>query len=277
MEINDFDRVVASKAANALRAELDTSVKFGLVCPKCDGSHKDIDYKIMSDSIDAIEGGFAALCMTGRRALKDGSDDLIESVKSAGIDTEKKMFCATDGKNTHKGAIFCIGWFCVAVGWLTERGERVTAAACRDFIAAACKGICERELASGKSAVTHGEKVFLRYGIKGARGLAENGFNVVTDDFLPTAKKIFSEISDFDIAKTKLLAYVASKTDDVNVLHRSDIGTLKRAKAKCRRLYRDFDIGRAKRTERWFVAKNVSCGGSADLMSLTLFLIDLGL
>lgn len=275
MEINGFDKLIALKAQNALREELNTSVKFGLVCPSHNGSHSDLDFALMNASIDALGDGFATLTATGRKIATECEENALALARSAGLKTEKDMFAATDGRNTHKGAIFCLGLFCVAVGRQKERGESFDAAGCGDFIAKTCAGMCKRELENVRTPLTHGEKVFARYGASGARGLAENGFDVVTGDFLPTAEKIFSEATDFDAAKTRLLAYIVSKTDDVNVLYRADADTLKSAQTLCGDLYRNFDVQKAKQTEKWFIEKNVSCGGSADLLSLTLFLIDL--
>lgn len=275
MEINDFDKLIARKAQNALREELNTSVKFGLVCPSHNGSHSDLDFGLMNASIDALGDGFASLTATGRKIATEREKNALAPARSAGLKTEKDMFAATAGKNTHKGAVFCLGLFCVAVGRQKERGEIFDAAECGDFLAKICAGLCKRELENVKPPFTHGEKVFARYGASGARGLAENGFDVVIKDFLPTAEKVFNEATDFDAAKTRLLAYIVSKTDDVNVLYRADANTLKSAQTLCGDLYRNFDMQKAKQTEKWFIEKNVSCGGSADLLSLTLFLIDL--
>lgn len=46
-----------------------------------------------------------------------------------------------------------------------------------------------------------------------------------------------------------------SKTDDVNVLYRADADTLKSAQTLCGDLYRNFDVQKAKQTEKWFIEK----------------------
>ncbi len=66
MEINGFDKLIARKAQNALREELNTSVKFGLVCPSHNGSHSDLDFALMNASIDALGDGFATLTRFGK-------------------------------------------------------------------------------------------------------------------------------------------------------------------------------------------------------------------
>ena len=44
------------------------------------------------------------------------SDADFQVLKQSGIDAEKRMLRATNGINTHRGAIFCIGMLCAAVG-----------------------------------------------------------------------------------------------------------------------------------------------------------------
>lgn len=270
----DFFKKVADLATNALTEELNTSVKFGLVCPSHNGSHDDLDFGLMKKSINSLYGGFVALVKLGFE-FDAPLENLLYEARKIGRESEKAMFKATDGSNTHKGALFCVGLFCVAIGWLVGRGKSFSPQSCSKVIAKICEGICRRELASASTPTTHGEKMYAKYSVSGARGSAERGFLEAVEDFLPTWKQIKTQTANCDLAKTRLLAYIVSKTDDTNILYRSDEKTLALAQIKCRDLYLDFDEQKAKETEDWFINLNISCGGSADMLGLTLFLSSL--
>jgi len=268
--INKFKRIVASCATNALKQELDTKVKFGLVCPTHNGSHKDLNYELMNKSIDTLYDGFMQLVQVGYDLVDQ--KDFLKEAREQGKIIEKNMFKATNGVNTHKGALFCLGLFCVAIGVLFKLGKKFDALACSELIAKSCQGICQRELSQITTPITHGEKIFAKYSVKGARQLAEEGFCQIIEDFLPKWKSIKNTQKDYELAKTQFLAYVMYNTQDVNVIYRSNMQTLLVAQNKCKELYDDFNIDKAKKTEKWFVDNNLSCGGSADLLALTLFL-----
>lgn len=269
--IVEFFNNVADLATNALTEELNTSVKFGLVCPSHNGSHDDLDFELMKKSINSLYDGFVALVKVGFE-FNAPLENLLNEARKVGLESEKAMFKATNGSNTHKGALFCIGLFCVAIGWLVGRGESFSPKNCSKVIAKICKGICKRELTNTLSPTTHGEKMYAKYSVSGARGSAERGFLESVENFLPIWKQIKTQTENYDLAKTRLLAYVVSKTDDTNILYRSDEKTLALAQNKCRDLYLDFDEQKAKETEDWFINLNISCGGSADMLGLTLFL-----
>ena len=268
--IKEFKRKVASCATNALKQELDTKVKFGLVCPMHNGSHKDLSYELMNKSIEVLFDGFMQLVQVGYDLTNE--QDFLAIARQQGKIIEKNMFDATNGVNTHKGALFCLGLFCVAIGVLFKQGKKFDALACGKIIANACQGICQKELTDKLVPSTHGEKVYLKYSVKGARQLAEDGFCQIIEDFLPKWQGIKKTQKDNDIAKTQFLAYVMFNTQDVNVLYRSNMATLVCAQNKCRELFDDFSIDKAKITQQWFIDNNLSCGGSADLLALTLFL-----
>lgn len=267
----DFFKKVADLATNALTEELNTSVKFGLVCPAHNGSHSDLTFELMQKSINSLYDGFVALAKAGFDF--DGPlKDLLGEARKVGLESEKAMFKATNGSNTHKGALFCVGLFCVAIGRLVGLGESFSPKSCSNVIAKICNGICKRELTNIFAPTTHGEKMYAKYSVSGARGSAEHGFCEAVEDFLPVWKQIKTQTANRDLAKTRLLAYIVSKTDDTNILYRSDKKTLALAQNKCRDLYFDFDGQKAKETEDWFINLNISCGGSADMLGLTLFL-----
>ena len=95
--------LVADLAERALRMELDTTPKPGLVDKLDNGAHKDMDYALMSKSISALRPYLTRL------AVESAKDMDPAKIKGIGIEAEKAMLKATGGVNTHKGALFCIG------------------------------------------------------------------------------------------------------------------------------------------------------------------------
>ena len=91
--------LLADLAERALRMELDTPMKPGLVGPDSVGAHKDMDYDVMRKGIAAIRPFFP------RMALAETPEEL----RQLGIDAEAAMLAATGGVNTHRGAIFALG------------------------------------------------------------------------------------------------------------------------------------------------------------------------
>ena len=85
-------------AVRALRSELDTPLKPGLVGPDGPGAHRDMDYDLMLRGIDAIRPFFPRM----------GQASSPEELRQIGIDAEKAMMAATGKVNTHRGAIFAM-------------------------------------------------------------------------------------------------------------------------------------------------------------------------
>ena len=85
-------------AVRALRSELDTPLKPGLVGPDGNGAHRDMDYDLMVKGIDAIRPFFPRMA----QAISP------EELRQLGLNAEKAMLDATGGVNTHRGAIFAM-------------------------------------------------------------------------------------------------------------------------------------------------------------------------
>ncbi len=99
----------------AFLTELNVHPKFGLVTPFSNGSHLDMNYKIMVDSLSVILPYLLDIYTTGYTTIniKKGFD----KIREIGINAEKAMFKSTKGANTYKGAIFLIGVMLYALGY----------------------------------------------------------------------------------------------------------------------------------------------------------------
>jgi triphosphoribosyl-dephospho-CoA synthetase len=91
--------LLADLADRAMRLELDTPGKPGLVGPDSCGAHKDMDYSTMRKGMAALRPFWPRMAMANSA----------EELRQLGIEAEKAMMNATGGVNTHRGAIFCLG------------------------------------------------------------------------------------------------------------------------------------------------------------------------
>ena len=103
------DRIGAT-AAQALRLELETWPKPGLVSLVDTGSHDDMDAATFHRSIAVLEPFLAELGAAGAMAAR------MPVLRRVGLAAEAAMLAATGGINTHRGAIFGLGLLCAAGG-----------------------------------------------------------------------------------------------------------------------------------------------------------------
>ncbi|HHT39016.1 MAG: citrate lyase holo-[acyl-carrier protein] synthase [Acholeplasmatales bacterium] len=108
---DDFDRLLTT----AFLSELNLHPKFGLVTPYSNGSHDDMNYHLMLNSLVAIKPYLLKLYQVGFQTsnIKKG----FVEVRKIGIEAEKAMYKVTKGVNTYKGAIFLIGIMIYSLGY----------------------------------------------------------------------------------------------------------------------------------------------------------------
>ncbi|MBI9061705.1 MAG: triphosphoribosyl-dephospho-CoA synthase [Marinilabiliaceae bacterium] len=147
------------------------------------------------------------------------------------------------------------------------------------------KNIVQRELYNLKpddEALTHGQNCFLKYGFQGAgaRGEVEQGLPTVLHHALPelTSRLGGGELIAHDNELKPMLIPVLLKimtvNNDTNVLYRHGKEVLDELKRKAMEALREWDMGSDQKylaLDEWCTANRISSGGSADLLSVTLF------
>ena len=103
-------------AIHALLRELTLHPKPGLVSPVDNGAHDDMNVTTFVRSLLALRSYFTAIAAAGAR------EATFQELQRLGIEAERKMLAATGGINTHRGAIFCLGFLAAAAGWRLARG-----------------------------------------------------------------------------------------------------------------------------------------------------------
>lgn len=268
--------IIAHLATQALQAELDTTPKPGLVDKDSNGAHRDMDYALMQRSIDTLHPYFVKLALLGC------ADTLPThtAIRDIGIEAERAMLAATNGVNTHKGALFSMGLAVVAAA----HEERKIAANEEQILKERNGG--EDVLVSLQTTIkalaasfpdtsgTHGSKAKLlskgTTAIKGALDNAREGYEMLFAEWLPFYIERRKERDAYTLHKT--LLRIMCDLDDTNVIYRTDLATAEEVKQEARALLDSFSKAALKDMDRRYTARNISPGGAADMLSLTIFI-----
>lgn len=271
--------IIAHLATRALHAELDTTPKPGLVDKDNSGAHRDMDYALMSRSIRAIHPYFVRLALLGFAADMPSHDDIVKT----GIEAERAMFEATNGVNTYKGALFSMGLAVVAAAGKAWQGSSITP----QTLSAA---ISKLAFAFPDTKGTHGSKAKQTAAsetatFKGALDNAREGYPMLFNDWLPFYANLSKNGEPHALHLT--LLRIMCDLDDTNIVYRTSLAMMKQVKEESRDVLSRWseathgtpqdDGGTNLDTilgdmNRSFVQRNISPGGSADMLSLVVFI-----
>lgn len=256
--------LIAHLATQALQTELDTTPKPGLVDKHDNGAHHDMDYALMLESIRALHPYFLKLSLLG---FQDQQPET-EQIRTIGIKAEKAMLEATRNVNTHKGALFSLGLAVVAAAQMMKsvrkeekRGKTLDVTSFQHIIKQLA---CQFPKAEG----THGSSVIGKHLVKGALANAQQGYAQLATDWLPYYQQL--RYDEYQCHKT--LLHIMSQLDDTNIYYRKDAMTVARVKQLSEELLADFSVDKLSAMNEQFIDENISPGGSADMLSLTVFI-----
>lgn len=247
--------LIADLAERSLRQELDTTPKPGLVDKQDNGAHKDMDYALMSASISALRPYLT------RIAVESAAEVNAAGIMSIGIEAEAAMLKATGGVNTHKGALFCIGLSIAAASFLACSTGTVEADSFRELVSRTASRI-----PSDQS--THGAEAKRNFKVGGALENAREAYPELFTAWLP----YYMSLEGDPYRCHKTLLYIMTDLDDTNVLHRRGAEGLAHTKSEAARLLKDFSMSGLSSLNKDFIRENISPGGSADMLSLTMFI-----
>ena len=255
--------IIGHLASMALQAELDTTPKPGLVDRNDNGAHRDMDHALMQRSIQALHPYFVRLAQIGF----DNPQPRHDEIQQVGIEAEQAMFKATGGVNTHKGALFSIGLAAVALGGM----------ACSNNAQLHSLSNSIASLASlfPDTSGTHGSKAKANNKLKGALDNAREGYTQLFKAWLPFYLDRLAEGDRYALHKT--LLRIMCDLDDTNIVYRTSMETMQEVQAEARRMLEripettHFEAAlQAMNTD--YIRRNISPGGSADMLSLVVFL-----
>lgn len=256
ISIESLPYLLAHLAIKILRTELNLTPKPGLVDLNNSGSHKDMNYSLMSESIESLKEGFIEIGRLGCNCNLPSAKEIIKIGKKI----EGEMLRHTGNINTYKGAVFSLGLALITMNYLLYNKKEIT-------VPDIMKIISELTSEMTQDKASNGGRIIEKFAIKGALQHAKSGYEIVFNDFLPYLKSIDADEYKYH----KLLLRIMERLDDTNVFHRAGKDGSDYVKQASRECLQNFSIERLDSLDEKFIRKNISPGGAADMFSLTLF------
>jgi triphosphoribosyl-dephospho-CoA synthase len=259
-------------AAEALRAEALLTPKPGLVDRRGSGAHADMDLAMLLASADVLEGWLTCLAEAASASLSEGWSDIAlrRELGRLGRAAEVEMLAATGGVNTHRGALFSLG-FLVAGAARAEshHAECVVTAAAR--MAQLPDVVLERKR-------SHGDIVRERRPRVGAAAEAASGYPTALKVALPILRSGRLRGADDHITSMNALLAVMAVLDDTCVLYRGGSEALASVRHAAAGVLTQGGVGTAEgslelaRLDEMCLRSRLSPGGAADVLSSAMFL-----
>lgn len=275
--------VIGVEAASAMLAELRLTPKPGLIDQHDNGAHADMNFALMQHSIAALEPFMVEFAKLGFAPQLPAADRVI----ALGLEAEAAMLSVTRGINTHKGALFALGLTAVALAhqayiaaqepataspiatsvppFTAQEKDTVPCASAQSFsalIASLAAGIPRAE-------GTHGARVRAKYGVKSALDLAREGYAGLFARWLPD----YRLHRDEPLSQQRLLLCIMATLDDTNILHRRGPELAAEVKRRAAQLLESpLSLEALTELNTWMLSENLSPGGCADMLALTLFI-----
>lgn len=269
MILAELKRILADKisklAQKALLYELSISPKPGLVDRLNNGSHEDMDFFKFIDSSVTLKEYFERLVFVALDS-KDDIKGLFQKIKALAMLAENEMLISTDGKNTHKGAIFHIGLAAFSCARIKSPDAKKISEYIKNNFAEIIEDELKLRLDSGGS--SFGLKAYKEYGISGARGQAIAGYSLVVDELLPLLNKNLNK--GYDYAGLACLLKAILSLQDSTAIKRCGLEGLNLFKHKISKIS-SLDMAEINALDRECREANISFGGAADMLALSLF------
>lgn len=278
-KLSPFDadlQKVGQYLTQAILLEVSTHPKPGLVTRLSNGAHKDMSIFTFMMSSAVLSKAFNDLQDIGQ-AHRGTLAELFCKLRSYGVGAEAELLRVTKGVNTQRGILFAGGIVSAVSGYAMNMG--LSRDALLPMIKEMAAGLVARELKNlDYAAMTAGEKLYYKYGITGIRGEVENGFPSVVNYGLPALEDAFNKGATINDALVHALIALMTAVEDSNVIWRTDYDTLLEVQRIAKNILSLGSVFTEKgrmaiaETERYFLQRRISPGGSADLLSITIAL-----
>ncbi|WP_081295229.1 MULTISPECIES: triphosphoribosyl-dephospho-CoA synthase CitG [unclassified Gilliamella] len=276
---NDHNRCLhAQLAIRALIKEICLSPKPGLVDMNNSGAHNDMDFETFVQSIKAICVWFERFYQYGKISAQLNNQQFLAGIRPIGIQCEQAMFSATNQVNTHKGGIFAFGLLLGAIGKLEQLNLPINIKNICGQVSTICQGIVANELKKNNRPCSVGEKLFKLHHFSGARGEAESGYATVRNISLPIFQTMQKSGYDEKTSLLQALLYLLAYNQDTNLVSRGGIDGLDFVQKQAKQLILQGGITHPNglqnlnKFDNELIKRNLSPGGSADLIAITWFL-----
>ena len=275
--------ILGALATEALIAEAELTPKPGLVDSRGSGAHTDLSLALMRKSAFAIEPFIRLMAVQSMN--RHPSPQLRATLAATGRAAEAAMLQATDGSNTHKGAIWTLGLLAAAAA-MNQPGRTKLDAAAIARTAAVISSFNDSDHEWTRintnrdrwQLQSHGQIVAQRFGVTGARGEAIKGFPHIVEIGLPVLRAGRHMHGEESIARLDALLSIMARLDDTCLLYRGGQEALQAAKQGATAVIDAGGAGSVRgqkclcALDKRLLDLGVSPGGSADLLAGTLFL-----
>lgn len=267
-------QLLASLAVEALIDEVNLTPKPALVDRRGSGAHNDLTLELMERSAKSLRPMFEEMAQA---AIHHGEICLAlrEDIGEIGRQGEKTMMLATDGVNTHRGAIWALGLM-VTAATLARTNQQYLSAVELCQLAGQIAQLEDRFIP--KQALSHGQEVQKKLGILGAKEQAQQGFPTIVNFGLKQLYQSRSKPMKEEFARVDALLAMMTDLNDTCVLYRSGTSGLKRMQQGAQQV---LDLGGSSSLEGRralhlleidLLRMKASAGGAADLLAATLFI-----
>ncbi len=268
--LTDRSAIIGRGAIRALHAEVILYPKPGLVSPVDNGAHRDMDATTFLRSLFSLRSYFVSIARAGADSAG------FPQLQRLGIGAEAAMMAATGGINTHRGAIFSLGLLAAAAGYMAARNRPLDAE--RVCLTVAQLWGVQILHAAPQAAASNGERAVRRYGAAGARAQAARGFPLLRQVVHPALAAAHRDHADHRLAHVQALFAAMAVLEDTNLLHRGGAEGLSFVQNAagdflCRGGVASPQwLARAEALHRDCIDRNLSPGGSADMLACAIFL-----
>ena len=260
----------ARAATLALHDELALYPKPGLVSFEDTGSHSDMDANAFFRSLSCLRHYFQQVTLAGAQGAS------FAQLETLGIAAEQRMLVRTRGVNTHRGAIFTLGLLCAAAGGLHAGTHPWTALHLRHELRT--RWASDLMTRQHRKRVSNGQRATEAFGLRGIEQEAVLGFPTLFEVTAPALRASLGAGLPPEHAQLQALFQTMAVLDDTNLAHRGGLVGLRWAQAQARGflerggMHQTDATAQALAMHRAFVARNLSPGGCADLLSAACWL-----
>jgi len=260
---------IGHAAVRALYAEIALEPKPGLVSFRDTGSHQDMDGSTFLRSLFALRHYFPRMAQAGWQGAP------FASLQQLGLQAEARMLRATDGINTHRGAVFGLGLLCASAGRVQALGLPSTPQNFRAVLLTTWgQTLAKRaEMAQSTTPTSHGQRVAQRFGLRSAVVEAAQGFPCLFEITWPTLQQALAAGMGERAARVQALFATLAVLDDTNLVHRGGLDGFHFAQAQARQflasggIFQADWVAQARVVHRTFVQRHLSPGGAADVLA----------
>ena len=262
--------------SRALLYEVTCAVKPGLVDRYDNGSHEDMDIFTFIDSVCAIGRYFEKIALIGYD-WEEISNESLWLIRPLGIECEKEMFVATKGVNTHKGAVFSMSVIAACSAFCYKKYGKIDIEKLCEYSSITVSDVMKDfENLDKKEHLSHGEKLYLKYGYKGIRGEVMSGFESIRKFSLSEIRKMDNPNFKKEEVLVNTLLNLIANVEDTNILYRSDIYLMKEIQERakecilCGGAYKKEGKNKIIKLDNFCKSMKISPGGCADLLAVSI-------